>query len=66
MADSFILIRFPDEDTLAFVCLESDRGGVYQESPGISSAIPPVREQLATLAHSEDDARVPLEQLVSS
>ncbi|MDP9642605.1 transcriptional regulator with XRE-family HTH domain [Actinopolyspora lacussalsi] len=65
MTGSFILIRFPDEDTPAFVYVENDRGGVYQENPGDIERYTLVREQLATLAHSEDDTRALLEQLVS-
>lgn len=64
MTGSFIMIRFPDEDTPAFVYLENDRGGIYQEDPGDIKRYSLVRDQLTRLAYSEEDTRALLEQLV--
>lgn len=64
MTGSFIMIRFPDEDTPAFVYLENDRGGIYQEDPGDIKRYSLVRDQLTRLAYSEEDTRELLKQLV--
>ena len=34
MIGSFVMMRFPDEESPAFVYVEHDRGAIYQEEPG--------------------------------
>ncbi|GAA2339786.1 helix-turn-helix transcriptional regulator [Saccharopolyspora halophila] len=34
MLGSFVMMRFPDEESPAFVYVEHDRGAIYQEDPG--------------------------------
>ncbi len=57
MDGSFVMMRFPEEESPAFAYVENRRGGVYQEDPGDIATYTVIIDRLAEAALSEDTSR---------
>ncbi|MDR7303022.1 helix-turn-helix domain-containing protein [Haloactinomyces albus] len=63
MSGSFVLMRFPDEDSPAFAYLENERGAIYQEDPGDIARYSLMVEQLGGMALDAEESRAMLKRL---
>lgn len=66
MTGAFVMMQFPEEDAPAFVYVESERGGVYQEDPGDIDRFTVVVDTLDRLALSPEDSRGMLAEAVNT
>lgn len=65
MLGSFVMMQFPDEETPAFVYVEHDRGGTYQEDPGDIERYTFIVDSLEQLSLSPEKSREMLVKAVN-
>lgn len=66
MLGSFVMMKFPEEDSPAFVYLEHDRGAIYQEDPGDIERYTVQVDELDRLSLSPADSREMLSEEVNT
>lgn len=66
MMGSFVVMKFPDEDSPAFAYVENERGALYQDDPGDIDRYTLILRLLGEVALGEDDSRAMFEQVAET